>query len=259
MQIKYILVVATFLLQLHCNKKSKASNSNASSFSKTNISVNKVNQIALPSGYNRIVYNNTSFENYLQNINLLQSDTVFLYNGIPKTNQNAHFSILDISVGNKDLQQCADAVMRLRAEYLFAQKKYDEITFIDNDRKVYAFAQPYTKDNLLKYLDKVFGMCGSASLAIQLHSKPNLQNIQPGDVFIKGGFPGHACIVMDVAENKHNEKIFMLAQSYMPAQQIHILKNYANVNENPWYIVNEIDKYLQTPEYTFTNNQLKSW
>ncbi|WP_334296195.1 DUF4846 domain-containing protein [Clostridioides difficile] len=36
-----------------------------------------------------------------------------------------------------------------------------------------------------------------------------------GDVFIVGGSPGHASIIMDMAENeKTGEKVFMIAQSY---------------------------------------------
>ncbi|MGH7599664.1 MAG: DUF4846 domain-containing protein [bacterium] len=46
-----------------------------------------------------------------------------MYNGAPKPNQAAQYRVLAIDVGNKDLQQCADAVIRLRAEYLFGQEK----------------------------------------------------------------------------------------------------------------------------------------
>ncbi len=61
-----------------------------------------------------------------------------MYNGNRKINQRAQFAVLDISTGNKDLQQCADAVMQLRAKYLYEQKRYDEITFLDNNGTRYS-------------------------------------------------------------------------------------------------------------------------
>ena len=100
-------------------------------------------------------------------------------------------------------------------------------------------------------------MCGSASLAKQLNNKP-FYDIEPGDVFIKGGFPGHAVIVMDVAVNSTGKKIFLLAQSYMPAQDIHLLLNHSNHSLSPWYEVND-EVIIETPEYTFTRHQLKGW
>ncbi len=55
-------------------------------------------------------------------------------------------------------------------------------------------------------------------------------------MFIKGGFPGHAVLVADVAENATTgEKRFLLVQSYMPAQQMHVLKNPAAADGSPWY------------------------
>ena len=52
-----------------------------------------------------------------------KNKTVYLFDGSIKKHQSAQFAVVDISVVKKVLQQCADPVMRLRAEYLFAQKK----------------------------------------------------------------------------------------------------------------------------------------
>ena len=61
------------------------------------------------------------------------------------------------------------------------------------------------------------------------------KSIQPGDIFVYGGFPGHAVTVMAVAKNETGKKIFLLSQGYMPAQDIHILKNYNDPDLSPWY------------------------
>lgn len=216
-----------------------------------------INEIPLPAGFERIKKDTASFGNWLLKVKLKKDKTVFTFNGRPKANQNAQFAVLDISVGEKDLQQCADAVMRLRAEYLFATKQYRQILFRDNEGKVYQFEEPYTSNNLQQYLQRVFGMCGSASLAKQLKHAA-LKEMEPGDVIIRGGFPGHAVIVMDVAINPEGKKIYLLAQSYMPAQDIHILVNPLNKNFSPWYTVND-EALIQTPEYTFTREELRKW
>lgn len=214
--------------------------------------------IPLPEGFQRVTMDPGSFTGYLRNIGLKENTTVYLYNGKPKQNQTAQYAVLNISTGNKDLQQCADAVMRLRAEYLYEKKHFDQIIFYDNNKTAYPFLAPYTQNHFTKYLDRVFGMCGSASLSKQLKPVGNFFNIKPGDVIIRGGFPGHAVIVMDVAVNVYGERIYLLAQSYMPAQDMHVLKNPVNINLSPWYQVNE-DPDIKTPEYSFIKNELKRW
>lgn len=217
-----------------------------------------VNSIPVPDGFERRKADSSSFAYWLRNIALKEDKTVHLFNGAEKRNQMAQYAVMNITVGNKDLQQCADAVMRLRAEYLFAQKKFAEIIFYDYNKTAYVFTSPYTRSHFDNYLQQVFGMCGSASLAKQLSSTVLIKDIQPGDVFIRGGFPGHAVIVTDVAVNKDGKKIFMLAQSYMPAQEIHILINPADETSAPWYEVNDAETII-TPEYIFNKNELKRW
>ena len=221
-------------------------------------SLKTVSDIAPPQGYQRTILSENSFGTWLRNIRLKADDHVYLYNGALKKNQAAQFAVLDIPVGKKDLQQCADALMRMRAEYLFSQKKYSEIEFRDNADKCYKWTGGDNKNKFEKYLEKIFGMCGSASLGKQLKPVASLAEMQPGDIFIKGGFPGHAMIVTDVAMNDNGEKIFMLAQSYMPAQDIHIVKNPLREDISPWYKVHD-ELRIVTPEWTFLRSQLKKW
>jgi hypothetical protein len=232
-----------------------------------------------PEGYDRMAYNAQSFESWLRNASLKKYGTsVYLFNGDLKRNQQIHAAVLNVDVGTSDLQQCADAVMRLRAEYLFYKKAFDSITFtFTNGTKV-----PYSKwragyrtqvsGNTVawvkktnvdtsyvafrKYLNTVFMYCGTYSLAKELKST-SIDKIKAGDVFITGGFPGHAMMVMDVAKNKSTgKKIFMIAQSYMPAQDIHIVKNLNTSEISPWFEIPE-NGSLETPEWTFDVGDLK--
>lgn len=244
---------------------------------------NQVYQIPLPQNYSRKEIAPNSFAYYLRHILLKPQGTpVKLYNGELKNYQQVHYRVLDISVGKRDLQQCADAVMRLRAEYLFKTNQKDKIIFnyTSGDAAIYKkWAKGYRPSikgnkvswnlkakvdtsytNFLKYMDNVFMYAGSASLSKELKSK-KIEDIEIGDVLIQGGFPGHAVVVVDVAINlKTNKKIFLLAQSYMPAQDIHILNNFNNSDINPWYEIpiTNFDQIL-TPQWTFEQSNLMSF
>jgi len=219
----------------------------------------KVADIPLPPGYERIKGTDSAFADFLEQMPLKKDNRVFLYNGKLKENQHAQFAVLDISVGHKDLQQCADAIMRLRAEWLYSQKRYNEISFSDNNGNKYHLMAAVDRLQFDRYLEQVFTWCGTLSLEKQLYPVKDLNQIQPGDVLIKGGSPGHAVIVMKVAVNKSGQKIYMLAQSYMPAQDIHILKNLNDSDLSPWYSVCADNCMIYTPEWTFSSKQLKRW
>ncbi|WP_109698352.1 DUF4846 domain-containing protein [Chitinophaga deserti] len=223
----------------------------------------------LPAGYSRITQPTASFGAWLRKVPLKQSSTVYLFNGEKKRNQSAQVAVLNISTGKKDLQQCADAVMRLYAEYLYATQKTNRISFNATDGTVldYAGWQRGTRwklrgSKLMKvnsgspcqgrqclesYLEFIFSYAGTISLKKQLKTVQNVKDVIPGDVFIEAGSPGHAVIVMDVAVNQHGQKMFLLAQSYMPAQDIHLLRNPSA--SNAWYPLPVGN--LVTPEWVF--------
>ena len=234
--------------------------------------------IKVPQGYSRIFAEPGSFAEWLRNLPLKPGHPpVHLYNGNLKSNQSAHYEVVDIDVGTKDLQQCADAIIRLRAEYLYSKGDYRAIHFnftsgdtarfsewIDGFRpKVVGNNVSWHKtasidssyENFQAYLECVMIYAGSYSLKRELQKVEDIKTMKIGDIFIQGGFPGHAVLIVDIAENKSTgEKAFLLAQSYMPAQDIHILKSFDN-DINPWYKLDFGDT-LRTPEWTFTRRDL---
>ncbi len=200
------------------------------------------------------------------------------YDGELKSNKVAA-AVLNIDVGTKDLQQCADAVMRLRAEFLLKTKQFDLLHFNFTNGFKADYAKWKTGNRIVvkgntvswikttkesesyqsfrEYMNIVFTYAGTASLTKELTSI-SLSQMKIGDVFIKGGSPGHALIVVDMATNpKTNKKLFMIAQSYMPAQDIHILINKNNAAISPWYELDEKATEIETAEWTFEGNQLK--
>jgi Domain of unknown function (4846) len=242
--------------------------------------ISKIADIQPPDGFSRRTVDSASFTNWLRQLTVKKDKTVYLYNGLPKRNQGAQFAVLNKDIGNKDLVQCADAVMKLRAEYLFDIKKYNEIAFISTSgtvlnfsdwQKGYRWKEQHnqlgkyqsgkmttdSKNEIDLFMELVYSYCGTYSLSKQLSlvEKDNL--LKAGNVFIKGGFPGHAVLIVDEAENAKGEKVFLLAQSYMPAQDIHILKNPAN-GISPWYSSKQLFPLI-TPEWKFDRGSLMQW
>lgn len=218
-------------------------------------------RITPPAGFERVDAPEGSFAAWLRGLPMrAENAPVLTYTGKPKWRQDVHVAVVDIDVGKRDLQQCADAVMRLRAEWLYSQSRDKEIAFNDTDGKRRRFSATKGRDHasFRKYMDLVFAYAGTYSLEREL--KPVApKDVAIGDVFIKGGFPGHAVLVADMAENKTTgEKRFLLLQSYMPAQDMHVLKNPTSNDGSPWYAVPTGEQFV-TPEWVFKTTQLRRW
>lgn len=219
----------------------------------------------VPEGYRRELNDSNSFEYYLQNLPLKKDGSlVHTFNGNIKENNGIYLGVIDLPIGKKDLHQCADAVMRLRAEYLFSQKKYNEISFLTASGKQFGYmiwlnGREPNKTNFWNYLEALFNVANTTSLNKQLKSKP-IQKLEISDVFIypwNGNIPGHAVIVVDKCVSPEGKVKFMLAQSFMPAQELQILNN-PNDDGSPWYDL-EFGEMLHTSELDFTKDHLKSF
>ena len=178
-------------------------------------------RIHTPEGFHREEVETDSFAAFMENYALYKDGKkVKLYDKTLKQNQDAHVAVLKMKLVEGDLQQCADSIIRLYAEYFYQNKMYDKISLSDESKKI------------------------------------KKAEIQAGDIFVQGGSPGHAVMVLDVCTDDSGRKAFLLGQGFMPAQQFHVLKNPLH-EDDPWYYVDELTYPLQTPEYTFEKGSLK--
>ena len=100
--------------------------------------------------------------------------------------------------------------------------------------------------------------CSTRTLQRQLQPVPDFSAIDAGEVLIRAGSPGHAMLVADVAEDNYGHRIYLLAQSYMPAQDIHIVVA-PDSDLSPWYRADAALPQIRTPEWTFKTNELRNW
>ena len=173
-----------------------------------------------------------SYGQFIENFKLKPYGTKILkYDGTPIATQNLHEAVFDISVGNKDLQQCADAVIRLRAEYLKRIGKEDEIGFhytsgdflkwneYKNGVRLFVNGNKVTRGSISanssensfqNYLDNIYNYAGTIS--VNRETKPVTKNsyLKTGDILITPGSPGHVVFIAGVAKNSDGKKVYLL-------------------------------------------------
>ena len=235
-------------------------------------------RVDVPEGYTRTPEDEKSLGSFLRAYKLKKDGSpVRLYNNKKKSNQNAHIAVFRLPIEKEDLQQCADSVMRVYAEYFRATGEESRIRFTlteDFHAEYKKWREGYriiengdsyewedraefdaSDQNFKKFMRIVFAYSGTYSL-VDDSKKVKLGDIRIGDIFINAGSPGHVVMVVDMCENADGKKAFLLAQGYMPAQQFHLLKNPAH-EADPWYYVDEVTYPFRMPEYTFEKDCLR--
>ncbi len=275
---KNYLSVFVFVILIACSKGEgqprqdvEIKTETAAAIQNTGLTI--IDRFIPPNGYKRVASSAGTFGHFLQQLPLKpQGAQVTYFNGAKKPNRGIYAAVVDLPIGTKDLHQCADAIIRLRADYLHQQGRTDEIGFHYTNGfwadykhwqkgyypKVSGNTVQWVKgnknaDNYWKYLENIFSYAGTLSLQKELNQK-EVKKLNIGDVFIQGGSPGHAVIVVDKAVQQNSGKIaYLLAQSYMPAQELHILNN--PNSKSAWYFVTD-ETVINTPEWTFSTDDL---
>ena len=257
--------------------------SNSKTLPKINIDKNTVKaRFEAPKNYHWIDEKANSFGYFLENFQLKKHGSpIKKFDGSEITTQNLHEAIFDIDVGTKDLQQCADAVIRLRAEYLFKTKNFDKIkfhftsgdlmswndykngvrAFVNGNsvsfRKTENFDDSY--ENFRKYLDLIFNYAGKISLNKESNAVLKNSDLKTGDFLITPGSPGHVVFIAGVCQNAVGKKLFLLAEGFTPAQSIHLLKNPFNPNISPWYELDVNTAQTKTARYIFEPSNFRNF
>ncbi|MBW1294271.1 DUF4846 domain-containing protein [Aquimarina litoralis] len=229
-------------------------------------------RVALPEGYKRKEYARGSFQEYLRNYQLKEHGAPIInYDNSRYFAQHWHDAILEVPVPENGLQQCADALMRLRSEYLWEKNRKDEIGFnftsghycswkkyaegfrpkINGNKVSFhkTASTNFSEANFYKYLNLIFTYAGTLSLSTEL-PRIKVKDLQIGDMLVKPGTPGHIEIIVDHAVSSNGDHLFLLAQGNTPAQNVCLLKNFEDTSISPWYRFKE-NESVYTPSYYF--------
>jgi len=143
--------------------------------------------------------------------------------------------VIELPVVHGDLQQCADSLIRLRAEWRHERGEPVVFHATSGDplpwKRWEAGERPYesggriawkpgTSGGWERYLATVFIWAGTRSLAAY-DTEAVSGDPKPGDVLVDPGSPGHAVVLLDVARS--DAGVFVLVgEGYMPAQDFHV-------------------------------------
>ena len=204
-------------------------------------------RFAPPDGFTRVAVGDDSFGAWLRAMPLAKSGSpVLAYDGrvLLRPGHENVAAVTTLDIGKRDLQQCADAIMRLHAEWLWSRGEQSRASYpsgggpiswtryrqgaiprADGHKLVWHTrgGQPDNHASYRKYLDIVFSWANTGSLALRTH-KPKREEVRPGDFFVLAGSPGHAVLLLDIATHADGRKVALIGQSFMPAQTFQVLR-----------------------------------
>ena len=222
-----------------------------------------IGDISTPGGFVRVPVEADSFGEYLRHVRLQKRGSHMKYfNGKIAYGQYFGYAVLDVPM-LANSEQCADAVMRMRAEYLWENRQYGQIHFQTVSGKEQRYDGGPDRDAFERYLMTVFDRSNTTSLRKEMKPK-DINIVAPGDVFVyespRPGLYGHAVLVVDVAHNaRTGQTAIMLAQSSTPALTMHIIRDILHPVRSPWVILGNSTEGVSISGIHFGKDDLRSW
>jgi hypothetical protein len=129
--------------------------------------------------------------------------------------------VIDLPLPAVDLQQCADSILRVRAEWERAEGRSPAYHYTDGT----LFRWADWRGSWESWLLQLYRYAGTMSLPrdTRADTVPS-----PGDIVVKPGSPGHAVLLLDVATDTRDTWV-LVGQGYMPAMRFHVAGGWLRV------------------------------
>ncbi|MGD9487871.1 MAG: DUF4846 domain-containing protein [Calditrichaceae bacterium] len=221
-----------------------------------------------PRGFKRLPAEKGGFAEYLRNLPLMPPETAVLdYRGKISVNSGdtTLAAVTAIDISGRNLEQCMDILIRIRADYLWTSGLKKQIVFPLPDGLAFSWnqwaegyrpdfaglhfflrkisGQDFSHDNYEKYLRVIFEYSGTQTFYHFYKDIPAVE-LQIGDFFVKKGRKGHAVMIMDLAKDEYGNLAALVAQGDTPACPLYILKY---KNKELWFPIDISQKHLPLP------------
>lgn len=222
-----------------------------------------IGEITPPMGYRRVEVDRGSFGAFIREFPLQgRGSHMKYYDGSLAYGQILGYAVLDLPIIS-NMEQCADAVMRMRAEYFWRDRQYGRIHFHAVDGKDMRYGGGADRAAFEKYLCRVYGNANTTSLRRHMKEK-DFGEVSPGDVLVyearSADTYGHAVLIADVAVNpRTGKKALMIAESSTPALTMHIVRDLLHPLRSPWIVVDESDTDVFISGIRFKKTDLRGW
>lgn len=222
-----------------------------------------VNVITPKANYLRLTAMPGTFGEWVQHLPLKAGNPpVLTDDGIEAPNQFKHAAVVNIDAGKNNLQLSANAILRLRAEYLFSKDWLWQINFPTKsgtkvDFRSWVKEKKLSPDHkaLIEYLQELFPQTDATTLASMLKPVKDIRDMEPGDIMLKRDQPEFAVLVLDVVQDPAtNARYFLLGTSHYPAQDFYVIINPSTTPITPWYP--QANKESGMPEGVFKAENL---
>ncbi len=237
-------------------------------------------RIETPPGYTRVAVPARSFADWLRHLPVAPEE-------IPVTTARGEVvlaakhpnlaAVVALQPHGRRLLNAANMMIRLRAEHGWTTGRLDGLAFhftsghrsgwqawasgirasVRGREVAFRRKAPAddSRDSFCCWLETVFRYATTYSLLDDTRPAED-QAVEPGDILLRRGRPGHALMVLDIATNDDGRVRVLLGQGGTPAQTFHVLRNDAG---SAWFPITRDGKIDLGERGDFTLKNLRHW